>query len=164
MDTSVPTKQSDLLPDRFTHSSAAETIVRRETTSAPKAHPEPAEVPIGVLEIPLGVWGSRSNLGQSEPFELFAEDTCTVIVFPHGAVIRLSASVTPGQLIMVANRQSGQIILCRLVKVRTYPHVRGYAEIEFMQSATEFWGTCTAQGILKVKPEIPRAAPAACPE
>lgn len=167
MDTSVPTKQSSLLPDRFTHSSAAETIVRREKTSAPKAHPEPAEVPIGVLEIPLGVWGSRrvgSNLGQSERLEVFAEDTCTVIVFAHGAVIRLSASVTPGQLIMVANRQSGQIILCRLVKVRTYPHVRGYAEIEFMQSATEFWGTCTAQGILKVKTEIQRAAPSTSPE
>jgi hypothetical protein len=167
MDTSVPTKQPGLLPDRFTHSSAAETIVRREKTSAPKAHPEPAEVPIEVLEIPLGVWGSRrvgSNLGQSERFEVFAEDTCTVIVFPHGAVIRLSASVTPGQLIMVANRQSGQIILCRLVKVRTYPHVRGYAEIEFMQSTTEFWGTCTAQGILKLKTEIQRAAPPTSPE
>ena len=167
MDTSVPTKQPGLLPDRFTHSSAAETIVRREKTSAPKAHPEPAEVPIRVLEIPLGVWGSRrvgSNLGQSQRFEAFAEDTCTVIVFPHGAVIRLSASVTPGQLIMVANRQSGQTILCRLVKVRTYPHVRGYAEIEFMQSATEFWGTCTAQGILKVKTEIQRAAASTSPE
>src|ERR1700752_5386270 len=65
---------------------------------------------------------------------------------------------------MVANRQSGQIILCRLLKVPTHPPVRGYARNEFMQSATEFWGTCTAQGILKVKTEIQRAAPSTSPE
>jgi hypothetical protein len=65
---------------------------------------------------------------------------------------------------MVANRQSGQIVLCRVVNIRTYPHVRGHAEIEFMQSTTEFWGTCTAQGILKLKTEIQRAAPSTSPE
>lgn len=166
-DTSSPTKQLVFLPDRFTRSSAAETIVQQEKTSAPKAYPESGEVPIGVLEIPLGVWGSRrvgSNLGQSERLEVFAEDTSTVIVFPHGAVIRLSASVTPGQRITIANRKSGQIVLCRVVNVRAYPHVRGYAEIEFMQSTTGFWGDYTPQGTLKLTTGIRPAAPSTSPE
>src|SRR5215469_17877652 len=159
MDMSEPTKQLFLVPGRFAQSSAADPIAQNEKTSAPKANPEPAEVPIGVLEVPLVVWGSRragSNLGQSELAEMFAEETCTVIVFPQGAVIRLSASVTPGQQIIVANRKSGQIILCRVANVRTYPHVRGYAEIEFMQLTTGFWGSYIPQGTLKLTEGIRR--------
>ena len=114
-------------------------------------------VPIGVLEVPISVWGSRrveSNSGQSERVEVFAEDTCTVIVFPQGAVIRLSASVAAGQLVVIANRKSTQIMLCRIVNVRTYPNIRGYAEIEFMHSATGFWGAYASQGILRLAAKV----------
>ena len=164
---SAPTKQPANVLDRIAPNSATQLNNPSAGTSAPKAHPEFAEVPIGVLEVPIGVWGSRrvgSNLGQSERVEVFAEDTCTVIVFPQGAVIRLSASVAAGQLVMVANRKSGHIILCRVVNVRTYPHVRGYAEIEFMQSATGFWGSYTPQGTLKLSTELRPAAPSTSPE
>ena len=81
---------------------------------------ESISVPIGVLEVPIGVWGSRrveTNSDESERVEVFAEDTSTVIVFPQGAVIRLSAGVAPGQLVVIANRKSGQIMLCRIVNV-----------------------------------------------
>jgi len=136
--------------------------------SASEADAESVAVPIGVLEVPIGVWGSRrveTNSGQSERVEerveVFAEDTCTVIVFPQGAVIRLSASVAAGQLVVIANRKSGQIMLCRIVNVRTYPNIRGYAELEFMHSAAGFWGAYASQGILrlaaKVEPAIPSA-------
>jgi TonB family protein len=129
-------------------------------TSAPQGHTESAEVPIGVLEVPVGVWGSRRSvyvLGQPERIEVFAEETCTVIVFPHGAVIRLSASVHAGQMMMVANRKSRQVMLCRVVNIRSFPNVRGYAEIEFVGGANGFWGPYIPQGTLKLKGRIPSA-------
>jgi TonB family protein len=132
--------------------------------SESEANPEAVAVPIGVLEVPIGVWGSRrveTNSGQSERVEVFAEDTCTVIVFPQGAVIRLSASVAPGQLVVIANRKSGQIMLCRVVNVRTYPNIRGYAEIEFMHSAAGFWGAYASQGTLTLAAKVASAIPSA---
>ena len=147
MEMSAPTK----LPGSvLTQSPAAQPTAQLTGTSASEANRESVAVPIGVLEVPIGVWGSRhveTNSGQSERVEVFAEDTCTVIVFPQGAVIRLSASVAPGQLVMIANRKSGQIMLCRVVNVRTYPNIRGYAEIEFMHSATAFWGSYASHDV-----------------
>ena len=127
----------------------AELAAQPAGASASEADQESVAVPIGVLEVPIGVWGSRrveTDSGQAERVEVFAEDTCTVIVFPQGAVIRLSASVAAGQLVVIANRKSGQIMLCRIVNVRTYPNIRGYAEIEFMHSATGFWGSTRRKG------------------
>jgi TonB family protein len=132
--------------------------------SESEANPEAVAVPIGVLEVPIGVWGSRrveTNSGQSERVEVFAEDTCTVIVFPQGAVIRLSASVAPGQLVVIANRKSGQIMLCRIVNIRTYPNIRGYAEIEFMHSAAGFWGAYASQGTLTLAAKVASPIPSA---
>jgi TonB family protein len=137
--------------DRATKSPAA-SIVQPENQSASDVHLAPAEVAIGVLEIPVGVWGSRRSMSisaESERIEVFAEETCTVIVFPHGAVIRLSAAIDPGQMMMVANRKSRQAVLCRVTNIRTFPNVKGYAEIEFMGSANNFWGSYAPQGILK---------------
>jgi TonB family protein len=133
-------------------------------TSASEESPESVAVPIGVLEVPIGVWGSRrveSDSGESERVEVFGEDTCTVIVFPQGAVIRLSASVAPGQLVVIANRKSGQIMLCRVVNVRTYPNIRGYAEIEFMHSSAGFWGAYASQGTLRLAAKVASAIPSA---
>jgi len=132
--------------------------------SESEANAEAVAVPIGVLEVPIGVWGSRrveTNSGQSERVEVFAEDTCTVIVFPQGAVIRLSASVAPGQLVVIANRKSGQIMLCRIVNIRTYPNIRGYAEIEFMHSAAGFWGAYASQGTLTLAAKVASPIPSA---
>ncbi len=158
MEMSAPMKP----PVNAREDSATHPIVPLTETPVSKLNPESVAVPIGVLEVPIGVWGSRRvefNSAQSERVEVFAEDTCTVIVFPQGAVIRLSASVEPGQLIMIANRNSGQIMLCRIVKVRTYPNIRGYAEIEFMHSATGFWGAYAAQGTLTLAARRELAVP-----
>jgi len=128
------------------HNQATETSAwQAEQTSA-------VEVPIGIVEIPIGVCGSRcvvSDLERPGRNQVFAEETSTVIVFPHGAVIRLSAAVAPGQMVMVANRKSAQVIPCRVVKAKNYPNVRGYAEIEFFRSRSDFWGAYIPQGTLK---------------
>ena len=161
MEMSAPT---ELPGSVLSRSSVAQPTGELAGTSASQANAESVAVPIGVLEVPIGVWGSRrveSDSGQSERVEVFAEDTCTVIVFPQGAVIRLSASVEPGQLVVIANRKSGQIMLCRIVNVRTYPNIRGYAEIEFMHSATGFWGSYASQGTLTLAAKVASAVPSA---
>jgi TonB family protein len=153
------TKQPISAFDQFVQSSATP-----PTVQPARANSESVAVPIGVLEVPIGVWGSRrveTDSGQSERVELFAEDTCSVIVFPQGAVIRLSATVAPDQLIMIANRTSGQIMLCRVVNVRTYPSIRGYAEIEFMHSATGFWGEYAPQGTMRLTARMEAETPSA---
>jgi TonB family protein len=111
------------------------------------------EVPLGVLEVPIGVWGSRRGAfssGQQGRIEVFAEETSTVIVFPHGAVIRLSAAVAPGQMMMVTNRNSNQVAACRVVKARNYPNAKGYAEVEFFRPTIDFWGGYVPQGTMKL--------------
>jgi len=156
---SAPKKQPVNALDRPTQDSATRSC-------ASQIQPVSTEVPIGVLEVPVGVWGSRPDMsisGQPGRIDLFAEETCTVIVFPHGAVIRLSTAVAPGQMMMVTNRKSRQVVPCRVVNVRNYPNVRGYAEIEFFQSVNDFWGSYIPQGSLNLR-RIPSAIPAKQPQ
>jgi len=156
---SAPKKQPVNALDRPTQDSATRSC-------ASQIQPVSTEVPIGVLEVPVGVWGSRPDMsisGQPGRIDLFAEETCTVIVFPHGAVIRLSTAVAPGQMMMVTNRKSRQVVPCRVVNVRNYPNVRGYAEIEFFQSVNDFWGPYIPQGSLNLR-RIPSAIPAKQPQ
>ena len=129
------------------------TMSQAADTFASAAQQASVEVPIGILEIPLGVWGSRRGApvaGQPGKIEVFAEETSTVIVFPHGAVIRLSAAVSPGQMLMVTNRKSREVAACRVVKSKNYSNAKGYAEIEFFRSTNNFWGAYAPQGLLKV--------------
>ena len=99
METSAPTKLPFSVLGEFTQSSAtqspgqlpalpaAQPIGELAGTSASEANAESVAVPIGVLEVPIGVWGSRrveTDSGREERVEVFAEDTCTVIVFPQG--------------------------------------------------------------------------------
>jgi len=159
---SAPTKLPVNALDRCTQRSATQSIVQQKETSVLQAQALSADVPVGVLELPVRVWGSRrikSDSGQPERVEVLAEETCTVIVFPHGAVIRLSAAVELGQLVMVANRKSHQNVLCRVVNVKKYPSARGYAEIEFLQPANGFWEAYIPQGTLKLteRARIPAA-------
>ena len=63
------------------------------------------------LEVPVKVHGSRVTevvreiTPHTEPFE---EQTSTMIVFPQGAVIRMSTAVNVGQMLVVTNLKSRQ--------------------------------------------------------
>lgn len=141
--------------------SAARSILQQKETFADRDLSLSSEVPVGVLEIPLGIWGARrveTYQGLPGRLEVFSEETCTVIVFPHGAVIRLSMALEPGQTIMITNRKSGQQTFCRIVQVKKFPSVRGYAEVEFLQTINSFWGSYTPQGTIKIgKASLPSA-------
>jgi TonB family protein len=149
---SVPQSPASLAPSSATQSIIQSSAQPAETSASQPEQVRVDEVPIGVLEVPVGVWGSRRGAfssGQFGRIEVFAEETSTVIVFPHGAVIRLSSAVAPGQMMMVTNRDSNQVAACRVVKARNFPNAKGYAEVEFFRPTNKFWGDYIPQGTMK---------------
>jgi TonB family protein len=100
------------------------------------------------LEVPVKVHGSRyvSADGQPAQTERFEEQTATMIVFPEGGVLRMTASVNAGQMLVLTNLKSRQDAICRVVKVRNFPSVR-YVEVEFTRPQAGYWGVYfTPQG------------------
>ncbi len=95
------------------------------------------------LEVSLKVHGSKVSAAgngaapQTEPFE---EQTTSMIVFPHGGVLRMSTAVNAGQMLVLTNLKSRQDAICRVVKVRTYSNTACYVEIEFTHRQPGFWG------------------------
>src|SRR5580658_11141389 len=94
------------------------------------------------VEVQVRVYGSRITQvpGQAEPnSEPFEEQTSTMIVFPQGAVIRMSTAVNVGQMLVVTNLKSRQDAICRVVKVRTFSNLQGYVEVEFTHKQPGYW-------------------------
>jgi periplasmic protein TonB len=95
------------------------------------------------LDVPVKVHGSRVTEGargvtpQTEPFE---EQTSTMIVFPQGGVVRMSAAVNAGQMLVLTNLKSGHDAICRVVKVRAYAQTQSYVELEFTNRQPGYWG------------------------
>jgi TonB family protein len=91
------------------------------------------------LEISVTVNGARTIEG-SDKREPFSESTKTVLVLGTGAVIRLSSSVAPGQLLFLTNDKTKKEVVCQVVKSKNFRNVSGYVELEFTESAVGFWG------------------------
>src|SRR5205809_6383790 len=91
------------------------------------------------LEVPVTVNGARA-LDGSDKREPFSESTKTVLIFGSGAVIRLSSSVTPGQLLFLTNEKTKKEVVCQVVKSKNYRNASGYVELEFTESVVGFWG------------------------
>jgi protein TonB len=91
------------------------------------------------LEVPVTVNGARAVEG-SEKREPFSETTSTVLVKANGAVIRLSSSVAPGQLLFLTNEKTRREVVCQVVKSKNYRSVSGYVELEFTEPVLGFWG------------------------
>src|SRR5882757_5512712 len=77
------------------------------------------------LEVPVSVNGARAMEG-SDKREPFSESTKTVLIFGNGAVIRLSSSVAPGQLLFLTNERTKKEVVCQVVKSKNYRNVSGY--------------------------------------
>jgi len=113
------------------------------------------------IEIPVKVHGSRVTqvvrevTPHTEPFE---EQTSTMIVFPHGAVLRMSTAVTVGQMLVVTNSKTRQDAICRVVKVRTFTNAQGYVEIEFSHPQAGYWGV-NSSGDAPAAESKPASAP-----
>jgi hypothetical protein len=117
-----------------TQTSAAPATTVTKTREESPARPQPV-----ALEIPVTVNGARTVEG-SDKREPFSESTKTVLVFVHGAVIRLASSLAPGQLVFLTNEKSKKEVVCQVVKSKNYRSVTGYVELEFTEPALGFWG------------------------
>jgi TonB family protein len=118
------------------------------TVSRPAAQPAKPAAAGGVradavsIEVPVRVYGSRITQvpGQAEPnSEPFEEQTSTMIVFPQGAVLRMSTTVNVGQMLVVTNAKTKADAICRVVKVRTFSNTQGYVEVEFTTAQPKYW-------------------------
>ncbi len=92
-------------------------------------------------EVPVTVHASRYSAASKGAAKLppIHEETRTVIIFPQGAVVRLSAAVTPGELVVLTNKRTGSDVICRVTNVKTQPGIQNYVHLEFTQRALDFW-------------------------
>lgn len=127
---------------------------------APRAEDGGARVQPVALEVPVTVNGAHS-VNSSDKREPFSESTKTVLVFGHGAVIRLSAAVAPGQLLFLTNEKTKREVVCQVVKSKNYRNVSGYVELEFTEPAVGFWGMRFPSDRAASQPVAPAAAPLA---
>jgi protein TonB len=139
---------------------AAPTAPGVPAASASNAPARPQPV---ALEVPVTVNGARS-LDGSDKREPFSERSQTVLVFGHGAVLRISALLAPGQLVFLTNEKTKKEVVCVVVKSKTDGNAVGYVELRFTEPAPGFWGMrFPADTVLPhaaPRPAAPAAAPA----
>lgn len=85
-----------------------------------------------VLAVPITVTGES----EAEPF---CEDTRTLVVNAHGALIALSAPVRVGQQLRVISRPHGETQSCRVAHVGPADGGEARVGIEFLDPAPHFW-------------------------
>jgi len=118
---------------------AKEPEVQNSAAPASTVSATPPKVQPVALEIAVTVNGARAMEG-SDKREPFSETTQTVLVFGNGAVIRLTSTVAPGQLLFLTNEKTKKEVVCQVVKSKNYRSVSGYVELEFTEPAVGFWG------------------------
>jgi hypothetical protein len=91
------------------------------------------EVPVRAI----GISPEKNEPGR----QLFNEETTSVLVAETGGVIRLSAAVTAGQLLVLANVETKREVIVQILRKRSYKPTMCYLELEFVEAAPRFWGT-----------------------
>ena len=136
-------------------------------SAAPVANAAARPQPVA-LEVPVTVNGSRLVEG-SDKREPFSERSQTVLVFGHGAVLRISALLAPGQLVFLTNEKTKKEVVCVVVKSKTDGNAVGYVELRFTEPAPGFWGmrfpsdTVLPQAATRPAPASAPASPTAAP-
>jgi TonB family protein len=103
-----------------------------EQTAATRPNPVALEVLVSVT----GARGSEDKAAR----DLFSEETTTVLVFKEGAVIRLHAAVSIGQLLFLRNKKSNQEVVCQVLKNRSFKAGSNYVELQFTEERADYWG------------------------
>jgi hypothetical protein len=86
-----------------------------------------------LLSVPIYVSGKAVN------HQDFKEETRTLVVNAHGALIALAAMVAAGQQIIVSNRTTRQSLECRVVYVGNSSGGKTQMGIEFVKPSPSFW-------------------------
>ncbi|HEY6385310.1 MAG TPA: energy transducer TonB [Candidatus Acidoferrum sp.] len=112
----------------------------------PKETDAPPTVPLPLLKpnsisraVPVRATGISRE--KNEPGrQLFNEETTSVLVAETGGVIRISAAVTAGQLLVLANVETKREVIVQILRKRSYKPTMCYLEVEFVEAAPRFWG------------------------
>jgi hypothetical protein len=86
-----------------------------------------------LLSVPIRVSGKATGGGD------FDEQTRTLVVNAHGALISLQASVALHQIVTVSNKSTNQSQECRVVHVGTPLAGKAQLGIEFVKPSPSFW-------------------------
>jgi hypothetical protein len=86
-----------------------------------------------LLQIPIQV---RAQFDGEEPL---TEDTRTLEVNAHGALISLAMSVRAGQRLVLRNWGSSEEQECRVVHIHDRPMSKNEVGIAFLHPAPKFW-------------------------
>jgi TonB family protein len=63
-----------------------------------------------------------------------------MIVFPQGAVLRMTTAVNVSQMLVLTNIKTKQDSICRVLKVRPNSNQGSYVEVEFTHRQPGYWG------------------------
>ncbi|MGD0964020.1 MAG: hypothetical protein ABSA57_08995 [Candidatus Acidiferrales bacterium] len=86
-----------------------------------------------LLSVPILVSGKTAG------GEDFAEDTRTLVVNAHGALISLATQVVAGQQVTVANKATKKVMECRVVYLGNGQAGKMQMGIEFVKPSASFW-------------------------
>jgi hypothetical protein len=86
-----------------------------------------------LLSVPIGVKGKNTS-GQE-----FDEETRTLVVNAHGALISLKAPVSAGQHLTLSNRATRKTVPCRIVYLGAQQAGKVQMGIEFDSPCPSFW-------------------------
>jgi len=77
--------------------------------------------------------------GQSTRNGPFKEETVTLSINSHGALLALSANVALGQRLLLINRQTWDEVEARVSRLAALDGQRTQVAVEFTQPAPDFW-------------------------
>ncbi len=79
------------------------------------------------------------NEGSSPKETSFVEETHTLIVNLHGALILLAAKVAKGQKLRLSNRATKEEQLCRVASISPGSEGKAQVGVEFLKPSPDFW-------------------------
>src|ERR1700722_634643 len=94
-----------------------------------RSNPVCLEIEITIRSLP----GEAGSLSQP-----IREVGKTVIVFDNGAVIRTATNLPAGLKVILSNSK-GRDVVCQVVSGRSAASIKGYVEVEFLESVSDFW-------------------------
>ena len=150
-------------------STAKDSLSEPTTTAGPAKNEVQKSQPGNAAgtEIPVTVHASRYSAASKGSAKLppVHEETRTVIVLPQGAVVRLSATVAVGELVVLTNKRTGADVICRVTNIKAQPGIQNYVHLEFTQRAVDFWEESASpeRGNSAGKPAAATASPAPPP-
>jgi hypothetical protein len=85
-----------------------------------------------LLSVPISVSGKNQSAD-------FTEETRTLVVNAHGALISLAAGVSVGQTVTMVHKASHQSRECRMIYVGSTHAGKSQVGLEFIEPCPGFW-------------------------